>query len=93
MNRSINFKRLFRIDKNRYKIIIKGIATNWKRKNNITDTNISIILKIFNLEANFSPSLIFNDNKGILTTKRNGRINAIEIKNLRSEKIINKFKC
>ena len=45
--------------------------------NNITDAKISIILKIFKLDAMFPSLLNFNENKGIFTTKSSGRIRVL----------------
>jgi len=72
---------LFKIDKNRYKITINGIAANIKKNNNIIAPIIKIILKIFKRECRTSPLLNFKEIKGILITKRIGRIIEIAVKN------------
>ena len=75
---------MFKIDKNRYKITINGIAAKWKTNNNTKDDKISVILKIFKLDAILSSLLNFNENKGILTTKSKGNIIESGIRNRKS---------
>ena len=72
---------MFKIDKNRYKITINGIAANIKKNNNIIAPIIKIVLKIFKRECMASPLLNFKEIKGILITKRIGRIIEIAVKN------------
>ena len=57
---------LFKIDKNKYKTTIKGIATNLKINNNRIDVKINNIIKMFFVLSFNSFIEIFNDKSWIL---------------------------